>query len=53
MYILLGEKLGEISHEKFGFVRKQGSFFYDIAIRGEKMVVACGRQGVLLFNINK
>ena len=43
--------IGELPHEKIKqSIHKEG-FIHDISIRDGKMVLACRKEGVILFNI--
>ena len=49
--IFVGEKVGELTHEKIKQSIDNEYFIHDITIKGGKMVLACREAGVMLFNM--
>ena len=48
----VGEKIGELTHEKIKESIDNENLIHDITVRGGKMVLACREAGVMLFNMN-
>ena len=51
-FYFIGEKVGELTHEKIKQSVENKNWIHDITIKGGKMVLACREAGVMLFNIS-
>ena len=51
IWSVVGEKIGELTHEKLKQAYEDDYELIDLSVRGGKMLLACSGAGVMLFNM--
>ena len=51
LLLLSGEKTGELTHEKISQYYDKKAWVDDIAVKNGKMLLACRKEGIMLFNL--
>ena len=49
--LLSGEKIGELTHEKIRQCYDKKACVDDIAVKNGKMLLACRKEGIMLFKL--